>query len=493
MAIPSVEQFSQQPGGGLAYAMRGLNALTQSNLENKIKASEAQYAPWTNYANAASKLAYSQFVGPQAIAAILNNPATRGMFTRDQYNQLANAFAQQVRNPAMSMANLPPPNAISSPRGDGLLSRIINSLSGIGSGAPQSQPPGMPMVQDQAPSSGQGPDNAMLQQPQAPDQGNAINQPPQPSPSYQSVPNALQGTSPTYSRLAGQQLPADTYGASSPGAIIGAGEAGLKAQTEAEAKAITEQWTKRQDDINKQAAGSQEMSRQLDRLSQARSELSMYEKGPGLGSLPALSNAAQTADLASNNLVAARLKEWQSQRITNMDIGFGKMLKPGRWMNDQSFHNEVEYEKSLNDRLQEYPAFSQRAQLAGLTPAQADAVWIRYANERPFYDVKNKKILWDNMGSWENYLTPDSIQQTFSPSYRKQMQKYQSNMAGGNTEQDKKIQDSYLQQTGVSHGSKMLSKNLELPQFNSKEEFLSWYKQQPKVVQDAVKLRLGGK
>jgi len=153
----------------------------------------------------------------------------------------------------------------------------------------------------------------------------------------------------------------------------------------------------------------------------------------------------------------------------------------------------VEYEKSLNDRLQEYPAFSQRAQLAGLTPAQADAVWIRYANERPFYDIKNKKILSDNMGTWENYLTPDSIQQTFSPSYRKQMQKYQSNMAGGNTDQDKKIQDSYLQKPGISHGSKMLSKNLELPQFNSKEEFLSWYKQQPKVVQDAVKLRLGGK
>lgn len=45
----------------------------------------------------------------------------------------------------------------------------------------------------------------------------------------------------------------------------------------------------------------------------------------------------------------------------------------------------------------------------------------------------------------------------------------------------------------VSPASKALSKNLQLPKFNSKQEFLSWYKRQDKMVQDAVRLKLGMK
>ncbi len=86
MAIPSVEQFSQQPGGGLAYAMRGLNALTQSNLENQIKSVQAQYAPLTTQAQAFSKLAYANLMGPQFMAKLLNNPDIAANLTKDQLN-----------------------------------------------------------------------------------------------------------------------------------------------------------------------------------------------------------------------------------------------------------------------------------------------------------------------------------------------------------------------------------------------------------------------
>ena len=118
------------PGGPLVTSLLGTNALTKSNFENVIKQSEAEYAPYTNYANAASKIAYSQFVGPQAIASIINNPATRGMFTRSQYTALANAFANQVKNPAMTMANLPVP---SQQRPGGILGLVnfIAKLAGI--------------------------------------------------------------------------------------------------------------------------------------------------------------------------------------------------------------------------------------------------------------------------------------------------------------------------------------------------------------------------
>ena len=42
--------------------MRGINALQDAMLGNKIKGVEAQYAPLTTQANAASKLAYAQLM-----------------------------------------------------------------------------------------------------------------------------------------------------------------------------------------------------------------------------------------------------------------------------------------------------------------------------------------------------------------------------------------------------------------------------------------------
>jgi len=45
----------------------------------------------------------------------------------------------------------------------------------------------------------------------------------------------------------------------------------------------------------------------------------------------------------------------------------------------------------------------------------------------------------------------------------------------------------------MSAGSKILAKDLEMPEFATKEEFLNWYNEQPKTVQNAFKLSKGGK
>jgi hypothetical protein len=47
MAIPAVKPFSQEPGGGLVTALKGINSLSESNLDNYIKSIEAQYKPLT--------------------------------------------------------------------------------------------------------------------------------------------------------------------------------------------------------------------------------------------------------------------------------------------------------------------------------------------------------------------------------------------------------------------------------------------------------------
>lgn len=472
MALPLPKVVPDtQPGGNLITAMSGMNALTQSNLENQIKRVQAQYAPYTTYADAASKLAYAQFVGPQAIANILSNPASRGMFTPEQYNQLVNAFSSQVKNPGMTMANLPVPQQEVSP-----FKKLLNFLTGTQPSTQTSNPFSTQQIQG----------NVSQQQ-----QPNALSQS-VPFQSQQIISNPLAGTSPTYERASSQLTPG-TYGAASPSAITQAGEAGLKAQTEAEAKAITDQWQKRQDDILDQASGSIEMENQLDRLSQLRGELSKAEKGFPLGYFPGISSAAQESGLVENNLIAARLKAWQSSRITNMDIGFGKGMKPGRWMNDESFQNEVNYERALAKRLQENSVFLNSAQKLGLSPSQADSIWIRYANEKPFFNPKTKQPIDENFDTWEQYLTPDSLKQTFSPSYRKQMNEYRNNMSGFNPKEDKKIQQKYNDFPNKTRGAHILSKSMNLPDFKNKEDFLNWYNKQDEFVKHAVRIRLGEK
>lgn len=62
------------PGGGLVTALGGINALNnayQGTRYNKVK---ADYAPSTLAAEAASKLAYANLMGPQFLAKLLQNP-----------------------------------------------------------------------------------------------------------------------------------------------------------------------------------------------------------------------------------------------------------------------------------------------------------------------------------------------------------------------------------------------------------------------------------
>lgn len=493
MALPLPQVIPNVgPGGRVVTSMRGANALAQDMLNSMIKGAEAEYAPWTNYANAASKLAYSQFVGPQAIASILSNPATRGMFSKDQYNALAGAFARQINNPALSLSSMPTPFN----RSDGMLSHIMNTLSSIGE--PSSPPPSSNALIPSAPSS---PDNRyeydqqgnnVMASPQEVERialrgNNAFNQP-LVSPSSPKG----RGTSPTYDRLSREALPEGTYGAINPPAVIQAGEAGMKSQISQEAKNIADQWKKRQDEIRDNARASTNAINNIKRMRADYNQLNdIFEAGPFGGRLPAIRGAAQDFDLAANDLMISKLKSWQNQRVTNFDLQLAPTMKPGRYMNKEEFDHAANYEESFHRRQNEVPLFSLAAQRAGLTPAEADAIWVRYANEKPFYDNNKNKILYKNLDSWEDYLTPQSIQETFSPSYKKKMQKYHKNMYGGDRKEDTKIEEQFDKRMNEPGPAvRLLAHKMKLPKFESKQAFLDWYNRQPKVTRDAVKLYL---
>lgn len=62
------------PGGGLVTAMGGINALHNAMIERKMNQIKSQYLPSTLQAEAASKLAYANLMGPQFLAKLLQNP-----------------------------------------------------------------------------------------------------------------------------------------------------------------------------------------------------------------------------------------------------------------------------------------------------------------------------------------------------------------------------------------------------------------------------------
>lgn len=91
MALPLPKVVADVgPGGGIVTAMRGMNALSESNLENQIKNVQAQYAPYTVPAEAISKLAYANIVQPQYLAKLLEHPELAAQLSGNQVGNAVN-------------------------------------------------------------------------------------------------------------------------------------------------------------------------------------------------------------------------------------------------------------------------------------------------------------------------------------------------------------------------------------------------------------------
>lgn len=89
------------PGGGLVTAMGGINKLSNDNILRQINAIKKQYAPLTTQAEAASKLAYANLMGPQFLAKLLGNDSAIANMGSDQ----AKAALQKAVNAGMGAGN----------------------------------------------------------------------------------------------------------------------------------------------------------------------------------------------------------------------------------------------------------------------------------------------------------------------------------------------------------------------------------------------------
>ncbi len=102
MALPLPRTVADVgPGGPLVTSMKGINALHNDMLLRKINAVKAQYAPLTTQAEAASKMAYANLLGPQFVAKLLGNNAAVANWGSDKSKEALNA----VTNAGMGVTN----------------------------------------------------------------------------------------------------------------------------------------------------------------------------------------------------------------------------------------------------------------------------------------------------------------------------------------------------------------------------------------------------
>lgn len=178
MALPLPEQFSQQPGGGIAAAMNGLNAMQSGMYDTMIKNAQARYAPLTTLADAASKMTYSNLMGPQFLSKIMEHPDLLANIPEDQKQPLLNHLLGVGAFNPLSILQGQQQQGQGNPLGN-LVSNIKNAF-GFGS----SQSPSMNAVPQQQ-------SNALMQSPNLSDQDRMAINSFQPGQSY-----VVQGNNP---------------------------------------------------------------------------------------------------------------------------------------------------------------------------------------------------------------------------------------------------------------------------------------------------------
>jgi hypothetical protein len=132
MEIPSINLFSNQPGGGILAGMNALNDYVNRRALTKTNQVKAQYAPVTTQAEAMSKLAYANLMGPQFVAKMLQDPG----IIANMGDPAAKSALQTILNSlhgqqgANSLNQMPAMNQ-NTPQDNSLMGKLLNKVGGI--------------------------------------------------------------------------------------------------------------------------------------------------------------------------------------------------------------------------------------------------------------------------------------------------------------------------------------------------------------------------
>jgi hypothetical protein len=439
-------------GGPFVAAAKNINALSKSMLENKIKGSEADYAPYKNYANTKLALAQAQAAAPTAIAQILSSPGAANM-TAETQNALAGLAQNYLKNFDNGNMNVPAPNQMGSNGALGMIGQLISRMRG---NQPNQNPvSNMPMPNSQ--SQLQTNQNAMTH--------------PQPAfaPDNQPIGQGTQGGQFAQRNLNNRIQ--GTLGSDNANVSYEAGKAGQIAGSSTEATNLANQWTEMKKTAASQAEGAQKTVDLTSELRNAYKGLKNWEKGPILGVLPGITTPAQIFDRAKNGIANSMAEAQKGGSITGIDRNAFDSIKAGRDLGDEAFWSQVDFSDAANSRVLEKPLFLYQAQQHNLSPEQANVVWQYYINRRPIYNRNKEEINKKYLNTGEDFLNdPKLINEAFSMKARK--------LAIDN---DAKVEKAEAAKNKV----------FSIPSFNNADEFRTWYNKQTPDVKNLTRKQLG--
>lgn len=118
-----------ESGGDLVSTMKAINALTNLKHQTRINKAKADLAPWTESANAMSKLAYANLMGPQFISKLLANPGFVGNTPDDQLQFLREMVtkAGTGQGSGNSLTSMPQYTGVGQPSTNSFSNRIKNA------------------------------------------------------------------------------------------------------------------------------------------------------------------------------------------------------------------------------------------------------------------------------------------------------------------------------------------------------------------------------
>lgn len=441
------------PGGGVVTSMRGINALTNSGLENQYAGIRNKYAPYNMYADALSKIAYAQYLPYQLQAQALSNPLL-WMAMKDNpeaAKEMMSRFSQSVPN-GNNMGTLPGGAQLPNPSqstGNSLLSMLIDKITGGNSGGGSNALPspgaggGQPSSNALTGGGDFGANNRASDQ-EVENVANGLNLDGSPRTAGGNSSNAL--------------LPSAQGGVAGVAAKMTAPytqspykEGSLIPDPNNPGQFISVPTGKQTTQLQNQLAAAQRTIPQLKSLGQLwepfmTAKGKLFLQGARVGNLTGFGNS----DLPSK-YVDAKLSAFTTVESYLKSIGVPVT---------------VDVQKDLKDMLEPYPGENAKG--------YSDRI-----------EKATQRIITDFVGQ--------SVQQLGGG--------YQSNtFAGqGNTAPAQQAPQAQapapapVQNQGYSQGAKAIAKGIQLPDFESKEQFQAWFSAQPKVTQDAVRIYLGKK
>lgn len=422
----------------------GQNLITNNLLQqgqryqNQIGAANAQYQPYMDYANALQKTAQAQFTPFQLKSNMLSNPLFVAQLTstpegKQIFNNMLQGFSNFQNN--VNSSGIPAPGQMGSAPTGGILDSIRNAFGGNNNSQFSGQVPSMQSIS-----------NGFSSQDQSDTGNNNYNNNP-PSPS--GVPTIATG--------AIKRATAPYYGLpqSGKGTGLGAGTTYYDPDSG--------QW--------KSAPTSSVATRnQIATQSMGRLE-------PILNRLPG--EAAPFLSLKGDaEYIAQKAGGYVSPGLTNYLTNKG--------YNQDLVTKHAAYQSDLNTLPESL------VKLWGINPTDYTLSAMKTvvepeAGESPTQYKQRIVTKLNELKSEELASAQQALQGGIPVSGQGAGQ-----VSGQDMSQVMPQQNQAAQPQGISQGSKILSKNLQIPSFSNQKEALAWFRSQPKITQDAIRLKLGG-